>query len=167
VLDRFDMMVEANEKKYTIQREFTKRDLWLELDTDKIIQVLDNILNNAIKYSPDGGKITCRLLETHNNVVFSVTDEGLGIPKKDINKVFDRFYRVDKARAREQGEQDLGWRSPEKWLRLIMEQSGWKVAKGKGLPFIFPYLMNRMRRIGGNENMGKNHSLWLSFSGNA
>ncbi|MFK4567036.1 cell wall metabolism sensor histidine kinase WalK [Enterococcus sp. UD-01] len=108
VLDRFDMMVEANEKKYTIQREFTKRDLWLELDTDKIIQVLDNILNNAIKYSPDGGKITCRLLETHNNVVFSVTDEGLGIPKKDINKVFDRFYRVDKARAREQGGTGLG-----------------------------------------------------------
>ncbi|MTD41681.1 cell wall metabolism sensor histidine kinase WalK [Erwinia sp. CPCC 100877] len=108
VLDRFDMMVEANEKKYTIQREFTKRDLWLELDTDKIIQVLDNILNNAIKYSPDGGKITCRLLETHNNVIFSVTDEGLGIPKKDINKVFDRFYRVDKARAREQGGTGLG-----------------------------------------------------------
>ncbi|GGC85188.1 cell wall metabolism sensor histidine kinase WalK [Enterococcus wangshanyuanii] len=108
VLDRFDMMVESNEKKYTIHREFTKRDLWVELDTDKIIQVLDNILNNAIKYSPDGGAITCRLLETHNNVVFSVTDQGLGIPKKDINKVFDRFYRVDKARARAQGGTGLG-----------------------------------------------------------
>lgn len=108
VLDRFDMMVEANDKKYTIHREFTKRDLWVELDTDKVIQVLDNILNNAIKYSPDGGEITCRLLETHNNVVFSVTDQGLGIPKKDINKVFERFYRVDKARAREQGGTGLG-----------------------------------------------------------
>lgn len=108
VLDRFDMMVETRDKKYTILREFTKRDLWVELDTDKIIQVLDNILNNAIKYSPDGGMITCRLLETHNNVVFSVTDEGLGIPKKDVNKVFERFYRVDKARAREQGGTGLG-----------------------------------------------------------
>ncbi|WP_086313536.1 sensory box histidine kinase VicK [Enterococcus sp. 7F3_DIV0205] len=108
VLDRFDMMVEANDKNYTIHREFTKRDLWVELDTDKVIQVLDNILNNAIKYSPDGGEITCRLLETHNNVVFSVTDQGLGIPKKDVNKVFERFYRVDKARAREQGGTGLG-----------------------------------------------------------
>lgn len=108
VLDRFDMMVETTDKKYTIRREFTKRDLWVELDTDKIIQVLDNIMNNAIKYSPDGGIISCRLLETHNNVIFSVTDQGLGIPKKDINKVFDRFYRVDKARAREQGGTGLG-----------------------------------------------------------
>lgn len=108
VLDRFDMMVESNEKKFTIRREFTKRDLWVELDPDKIIQVLDNIMNNAIKYSPDGGEIICRLLETHSNVVFSITDNGLGIPKKDVNKVFERFYRVDKARARAQGGTGLG-----------------------------------------------------------
>ncbi|MBL1227013.1 cell wall metabolism sensor histidine kinase WalK [Enterococcus sp. BWR-S5] len=108
VLDRFDMMVESNDKKFTIRREFTKRDLWVELDPDKIIQVLDNIMNNAIKYSPDGGEIICRLLETHSNVVFSISDNGLGIPKKDINKVFERFYRVDKARAREQGGTGLG-----------------------------------------------------------
>lgn len=108
VLDRFDMMVESNDKRFTIRREFTKRDLWVELDPDKIIQVLDNIMNNAIKYSPDGGEIICRLLETHSNVVFSISDNGLGIPKKDINKVFERFYRVDKARAREQGGTGLG-----------------------------------------------------------
>ncbi|MGK0551621.1 cell wall metabolism sensor histidine kinase WalK [Enterococcus faecalis] len=108
VLDRFDMMLVNTHKNYTIRREFTRRDLWLELDTDKVIQVLDNILNNAIKYSPDGGEITCRLLETHNNVIFSVTDQGLGIPKKDISKVFERFYRVDKARARAQGGTGLG-----------------------------------------------------------
>ena len=73
-------------KNYKIRREFTKRDLWVELDTDKVIQVLDNILNNAIKYSPDGGVITCRLVETHNNVVFSISDQGLGIPKKISGK---------------------------------------------------------------------------------
>lgn len=65
-------------------------------------------MNNAIKYSPDGGTITCRLLETHNNVVLSITDQGLGIPKKDLNRVFERFYRVDKARARAQGGTGLG-----------------------------------------------------------
>ena len=108
VLDRFDMMLVSTQKNYIIRREFTKRDLWVEVDTDKIIQVLDNILNNAVKYSPDGGEITCRLLETHNNVVFSISDQGLGIPKKDISKVFERFYRVDKARARAQGGTGLG-----------------------------------------------------------
>ncbi|HAQ9769429.1 TPA: cell wall metabolism sensor histidine kinase WalK [Enterococcus faecium] len=108
VLDRFDMMVGNQEKNYKIRREFTQRDLWVEVDTDKIIQVVDNIMNNAIKYSPDGGTITCRLLETHNNVVLSITDQGLGIPKKDLNRVFERFYRVDKARARAQGGTGLG-----------------------------------------------------------
>lgn len=108
VLDRFDMIIDGNNKSYTIRREFTKRDLWVELDPDKMVQVLDNILNNAIKYSPDGGEIICRLLETHNSVVFSVSDQGLGIPKKDLGKVFDRFYRVDKARARAQGGTGLG-----------------------------------------------------------
>ena len=60
------------------------------------------------RYSPDGGVITCRLVETHNNVVFSISDQGLGIPKKDLGKVFERFYRVDKARARAQGGTGLG-----------------------------------------------------------
>ena len=111
VLDRFDMIVQKKEdggKKYVITREFTTRALWVDIDTDKIIQVLDNIMNNAIKYSPDGGTIACTLLETHNNVIFSVRDQGLGIPKKDLSKIFDRFYRVDKARSRAQGGSGLG-----------------------------------------------------------
>lgn len=110
VLDRFDMMVNAQDqkKKYIIRREFTKRELWVEVDTDKMMQVIDNIMNNAIKYSPDGGTITVRLMETHNNIALSIQDQGLGIPKKDLQKVFDRFYRVDKARARKQGGTGLG-----------------------------------------------------------
>ena len=108
VLDRFDMMVTSQDKDYQIKREFTKRDLWLEIDTDRLIQVIDNIMNNAIKYSPDGGTITVRLIETHNHIILSITDEGMGIPRKDLNKIFDRFYRVDKARARQQGGTGLG-----------------------------------------------------------
>ena len=111
VLNRFDMMIQSNdkpEKPFVIKREFTKRDLWGEVDADKMIQVMDNIMNNAIKYSPAGGTITCRLVETHNSVVLSIADEGLGVPKKDIPHVFDRFFRVDKARARSMGGTGLG-----------------------------------------------------------
>ncbi|NLD32597.1 MAG: cell wall metabolism sensor histidine kinase WalK [Trichococcus flocculiformis] len=111
IIDRFEMVLKSEQyrnKRYTIERDFTQRTLWVEIDQDKFIQVIDNIMNNAIKYSPDGGKITCKLMETHNSVVISITDEGLGIPRKDVGHVFDRFYRVDKARARSMGGTGLG-----------------------------------------------------------
>ncbi len=108
VLDRFDMMIRSKNQNYVIRREFTKRSIWVEIDADKIIQVLDNILNNAVKYSPMGGEITCRMIETHRNVIISFSDQGLGIPKKDLHRVFDRFFRVDKARSREMGGSGLG-----------------------------------------------------------
>ncbi|MGO2082924.1 cell wall metabolism sensor histidine kinase WalK [Vagococcus sp.] len=108
VLNRFDMVVKDSDKNYTIKREYTRRTIWVEIDTDRMVQVLDNILNNAIKYSPSGGTITCRLLETHKNVILSITDEGLGIPKQNLGRVFDRFYRVDRARSRAMGGSGLG-----------------------------------------------------------
>ena len=112
ILNRFDMIIKKEEdpkkKKYTIERFFTKKDLWVEIDTDKFTQVIDNIMNNAIKYSPDGGVITARLLETHNHVIMSISDQGLGIPRKDLSHIFDRFFRVDKARSRKQGGTGLG-----------------------------------------------------------
>ena len=108
VIDRFDMVLKDSDKNYQIKREFTKRSIWVDIDTDRMIQVFDNILNNAIKYSPAGGTITCRLLETHKNVIVSISDEGLGIPKQNLGKVFDRFFRVDKARSRAMGGSGLG-----------------------------------------------------------
>ena len=96
ILNRFDMMLEKDNndtrevtKNYTIKRDFTDKTLWVEVDTDKIIQVVDNIMNNAIKYSPDGGVITCRLLETHNHVIMSISDQGLGMPKKELAHIFE------------------------------------------------------------------------------
>ncbi|UQS84636.1 cell wall metabolism sensor histidine kinase WalK [Apilactobacillus apisilvae] len=113
ILDRFDMIIKndddkQNTKNYNIIRKFTKIDLWVEVDTDRFTQVIDNLMNNAIKYSPDGGSIICSLYETHNNVILSVKDQGLGIPRSSIPHIFDRFYRVDKARSRAQGGTGLG-----------------------------------------------------------
>jgi two-component system sensor histidine kinase VicK len=111
ILDRFDMLLQSEDyrnKNYKIQRDLTQRTLWVDIDQDKVTQVIDNIMNNALKYSPDGGTITCRLMETHNSVVLSITDEGMGIPRKDLQHIFERFYRVDKARARSMGGTGLG-----------------------------------------------------------
>ena len=111
IANRFDMVLSSDqyrEKNYRILTDITQRDLWVEIDQDKMTQVLDNIINNAIKYSPDGGRIIVRLMETHTDLIVSVSDEGLGIPRKDIPHLFDRFYRVDKARSRAMGGSGLG-----------------------------------------------------------
>lgn len=113
VLSRFDMLINSNEysdKTYSIDRQIMDETVFVEIDTDRFIQVLDNIMNNAIKYSPDGSKITGRIKHNKytNRVEISITDQGIGIPKSDLNKVFSRFYRVDKARSRAMGGSGLG-----------------------------------------------------------
>lgn len=115
ILNRFDMIIKSDDnnnekpnKHYCIERRFTKQDIWVEVDTDRFTQVIDNLMNNAIKYSPDGGVITCSLYKTKHNVILSVRDQGLGIPRSSIPHIFDRFYRVDKARSRAQGGTGLG-----------------------------------------------------------
>ncbi|WP_390409565.1 cell wall metabolism sensor histidine kinase WalK [Lacticaseibacillus jixiensis] len=153
ILDRFDMMLKTDneaaggdnnrvqplpssrKKRYTIRREITRRDLWVEVDQDKFMQVIDNIMNNAIKYSPEGGVITARLVETHNHVILSITDQGLGIPRKDINKVFDRFYRVDKARSRQQGGTGLGLAISKEVVEALGGRIWVDSQEGKGSTF--------------------------------
>lgn len=142
ILNRFDMMLEKDNndtrevtKNYTIKRDFTDKTLWVEVDTDKIIQVVDNIMNNAIKYSPDGGVITCRLLETHNHVIMSISDQGLGMPKKELAHIFERFYRVDKARSRAQGGTGLGLAISKEVIELHHGRIWVDSTEGKGSTF--------------------------------
>lgn len=146
ILNRFDMIIKKEEdpkkKKYTIERFFTKKDLWVEIDTDKFTQVIDNIMNNAIKYSPNGGVITARLLETHNHVIMSISDQGLGIPRKDLSHIFDRFFRVDKARSRKQGGTGLGLAISKEVVNMLGGQIWVDSVEGKGSTFYIslPYV---------------------------
>ncbi|MEK1480949.1 cell wall metabolism sensor histidine kinase WalK [Limosilactobacillus fermentum] len=147
ILNRFDMIIkneaaDPSQKKYTIVRYFTKKDLWVEIDTDKFTQVVDNIMNNAVKYSPDGGVITARLLETHNHVILSISDQGLGIPRKDLGHIFDRFFRVDKARSRNQGGTGLGLAISKEVVNLLGGQIWVDSVEGKGSTFYIslPYV---------------------------
>lgn len=146
ILNRFDMIIKKEEdpkkKKYTIERFFTKKDLWVEIDTDKFTQVIDNIMNNAIKYSPDGGVITARLLEMHNHVIMSISDQGLGIPRKDLSHIFDRFFRVDKARSRKQGGTGLGLAISKEVVNMLGGQIWVDSVEGKGSTFYIslPYV---------------------------
>ena len=142
ILNRFDKMrSQDDEKKYELVRDYPINSVWIEIDTDKMTQVIDNILNNAIKYSPDGGKITVTMKTTDDQMILSISDQGLGIPKQDLPKIFDRFYRVDKARSRAQGGTGLGLAIAKE---IVKQHNGFIWAKseyGKGSTFtiVLPY----------------------------
>lgn len=144
ILNRFDKIksqAQEDTKKYELIREYPITPIWVEIDTDKMTQVIDNILNNAIKYSPDGGKIKVGMRTTDAQLIISISDEGLGIPKKDLPRIFDRFYRVDKARSRAQGGTGLGLAIAKE---IIKQHKGFIWAKseyGKGSTFtiVLPY----------------------------
>ncbi|WP_203364005.1 cell wall metabolism sensor histidine kinase WalK [Bacillus sp. REN10] len=105
IIDRFEM---TKAQDVTFKRELPKYPMYVEIDTDKLTQVLDNIISNALKYSPEGGQLTFKVEEQSNAIVVSVSDQGMGIPKKNLERIFERFYRVDRARTRKMGGTGLG-----------------------------------------------------------
>ncbi|WP_161878295.1 cell wall metabolism sensor histidine kinase WalK [Alkalibacterium sp. MB6] len=145
VLNRFEMLIHSTEyerKNYQIKKELLKEAVFVEVDPDRLLQVMDNIMNNAIKYSPDGGTITGRMQIRQQDVLVSITDEGMGIPQADLPKIFSRFYRVDRARSRAMGGSGLGLAISKE----VIEQHGGKIwaesREGKGTTFnvLLPYV---------------------------
>ncbi|EHR3850725.1 TPA: two-component system histidine kinase PnpS [Listeria monocytogenes] len=102
----FEMATEKN-IRVTIP-EKTSSSVMVETNRDKLQQILINLLSNAINYTPVDGKVEVKLMEQEAEIIIEVTDNGIGIPAKDIDRVFERFYRVDKARSRHSGGTGLG-----------------------------------------------------------
>jgi two-component system OmpR family sensor kinase len=106
-------------------------------DPDRIEQVVRNLLNNAYNYTPEGGLVTVKLVPDGNGVTVSVTDTGIGIPHENLPHIFDRFYRVDRSRARTTGGSGLGLAIVK---QLVEAQGGqvWVTSQtGKGSTFSF------------------------------
>jgi len=119
-------------------------------DRDRLTQVLDNIISNAIKYSPNGGTITFKLKKRYRQIVISVKDEGIGIEYEQLDKIFDRFYRVDKARTRELGGTGLGLAITRELVEAHYGQIWANSKEGEGTTIYFTLpLMNEMRRQSG------------------
>ena len=98
----------AREKGIEMTAAFREQTAMVDGDASRLTQVFYNLLDNAIKYTGRGGSVRVEMSRRDKKVVVKVTDTGIGIPKEDQMHIFDRFYRVDKARSRETGGTGLG-----------------------------------------------------------
>jgi len=110
----------------------------LEVNGDalKLQQVVYNIIDNAIKYTPRGGEVHCTLVRSGKKAVIRVSDTGVGIPAEDLPHIFDRFYRVDKARSRETGGTGLGLSIVKQFVLLHGGTINAESTVGKGTTFV-------------------------------
>jgi len=138
IIERFEMSKEQN---VTFKRKLPNHAIFVEIDEDKMTQVLYNIISNALKYSPEGGQVTFSIKEKEDKMIVSVSDQGVGIPKENIGKIFDRFYRVDKARTRKLGGTGLGLAIAKEIVKAhggaiwVTSEEG----KGTKISFSLPY----------------------------
>ncbi|MGX7594247.1 cell wall metabolism sensor histidine kinase WalK [Planococcus plakortidis] len=138
IIDRFEMSKSQN---VSFERNVPKAQYFVEIDTDKLTQVIDNIISNALKYSPEGGKIRFSVREAEGELLVSISDEGMGIPKENVDRIFDRFYRVDRARSRAMGGTGLGLAISKEMINAhggkIWAES--QYGKGTSIYFTLPY----------------------------
>ncbi len=111
----FQLVAELAAKKQLTMHFHAPEQAVVTADPDKLTQLLYILLDNAIKYTPEGGEVTLSIRTEPKQFILSVKDTGIGIPPEDIGRIFDRFYRVDKARSRQQGGHGLGL-SIAKWI---------------------------------------------------
>ena len=102
------LAIEIKKKKHHVECLVTADVPPVYADKDDIQRVILNILTNSIKYTPDGGNIKIYVGFVFNDAYIKIIDNGIGIPENDLNRIFERFYRVDKSRAREMGGTGLG-----------------------------------------------------------
>ena len=98
----------ADSKEIRLEAVGEQENLAVRADEEGLRQILGNLIDNAVKYTPDGGSVTVRWHANDSNVEIEVSDTGIGIAEKNLSRIFERFYRVDKARSRELGGTGLG-----------------------------------------------------------
>jgi two-component system phosphate regulon sensor histidine kinase PhoR len=110
VLDASVLVVKPSSeaKKVNISSESVPERTMVWANRDQIGQALINLLDNAVKYTPEGGSITVSVTDAGDEIQVTVADTGIGIPREHLNRIFERFYRVDKNRSRELGGTGLG-----------------------------------------------------------
>lgn len=145
IVDRFEMI--AGEKNITFVRQIPAYPIMVEMDKDKITQVIDNIISNALKYGPQNSEVTITLKEEETQIRLSISDQGVGIPRENQPKIFNRFYRIDKARARNLGGTGLGLAIAKELIHAHGGEIGVESTYGYGTTIFFtlPYKASSKR----------------------
>ena len=99
---------EAESRNMTLEVNLKEAPEYCYADPKRLKQIVLNLVNNAFRYTPEGGTVTIIAKEQNGDFLFSVQDTGMGIAPEDVNKIFDRFYRTDRSRDRESGGSGLG-----------------------------------------------------------
>lgn len=134
IIERFEFSKSQNVQ---FQRQFTDESLFVEIDPDKMTQVIDNIISNALKYSPDGGTVCFGIEKAEDNIIVSIADEGMGIPQDMVKRIFDRFYRADRARSRAMGGTGLGLAIAKEMIQAHGGTIWAESEEGKGTTIFF------------------------------
>ena len=126
------VQIEIDKKGHKVECFVTAEVPNVYADREGIERVVLNILTNSIKYTPDGGNIKIYVGFVYNDAYIKIIDNGLGIPEEDLNRIFERFYRVDKARTRQMGGTGLGLSIAKEILDKNNGSIDIKSEKGKG-----------------------------------
>lgn len=134
----FDLMeMKASEMNINLKLKNESQGVTVVADRNKIQQVLMNLVSNSIKYGKDGGDVIIRFFDMHNNMLIEVSDNGIGIAQESLDRLFERFYRVDKNRSREIGGTGLGLAIVKHILEGHNQTINVRSTKGKGSTFSF------------------------------
>lgn len=132
---RRDLQPFAERRGIELSLETPERTIWVRGEREALRQVVSNLVDNAIKYTPTGGSVRATLAERNGRADLLVVDTGIGLSEQDQRRVFERFYRVDKARSRELGGTGLGLSIVKNTVHNLGGEVGVKSTLGKGSTF--------------------------------
>ncbi len=136
VIELLEVKARKKNIRLNLSREYEKP-LFVRGDKERIRQVLINLLDNSIKYGTENGKTKVSFFDMDENLLIEITDNGIGVDSKDISRLFERFFRVDKSRSREQGGSGLGLAIVKHILEAHKQTINVRSTIGVGTTFAF------------------------------
>ncbi|WP_052305874.1 cell wall metabolism sensor histidine kinase WalK [Methanosarcina barkeri] len=141
-------------------------DIGIQADRSRLIQILYNLISNAVKFTPEGGKVSVYCKKIGNRAIFSVTDTGIGISSEDQKYLFEPFKQIDSGMNRQYGGTGLGLALVKQFVDLHKGRVWFTSVQGKGSSFIFELPVNGLDEVEKSENVFKDSATKVEVSAN-